>query len=147
METLKVSFDRNDLHTSYNYEVGFKFYLGYENNPAKQVSVLFPNLKWLQSKFGQNLENVNEGRLNEINNLQLCLKHNIPMYELENLKYYNEESGKYFRPSDKAGDKEWRNGDYVQRLVEYKPYELSEGGRKQFEANIANGLLILCELV
>lgn len=44
-----------------------------------------------------------------------------------------------------------RKGDYdmstgKKRLVEYKPYQLSETSRKEFTENISKGLLILCEL-
>ena len=147
MKPQQVIFDRNDALTAYNFEVGFKFYLGYANNPAKQVSILFPDLLWLKAKFGQTLENMNEGRENEINDLQKCLDHNVPMWEYPNLQYYKEDNGKYFRESTKSGDFEMRDGKYQQRLVEYIPYKLGEDGRKQFEANIAQGLYILCELV
>ena len=134
LETVKVSCG-SDLFKSVNYDMGKKYYLGYVSDIRKENSVYFPDLEWLKGVFGERLENLNEGRQNEIDNLKKCLKYNIPMRELN----YLQDDGTFRKQYEKqkyGQDKEY----------EYKPDRLSEDGRKQFQANIDLGLLVLCEL-
>jgi len=134
LDTVKVSCG-SDLFKSVNYDMGKKYYLGYVSDIRKENSVYFPDLEWLKGVFGERLENLNEGRQNEIDNLKKCLKYNIPMRELN----YLQDDGTFRKQYEKqkyGQDKEY----------EYKPDRLSEDGRKQFQANIDLGLLVLCEL-
>jgi len=145
MKPIEVKFDRKDVLLNYQYENGNVFYLGYENNPTRQVSVLFPNLDWLKKTFGEDL-NINDGRKNEIEILTFCLKHNIPRWEYNNIVNITTipVDGVYKRLSEK---RMIVDGEYIYPIIEYRPCKLSDGGRKQFKDNIANGLLVLCRMV
>jgi len=153
METINIPFDKNDVVDKYNYDNGKVFYLGYENEPTKRVSILFPNWDWVKERFGDNFERLNDGRKNEIAILQTCLKHNIPRYEYETIVNFDtaDSDGVYRRKQlNKQGNafvQEFVNGQFVDKVIVFKPTKLSDNGRQRFEENIAKGLLVLCRLV
>lgn len=143
METIKVLFDRANVVDAYNFEIGNVYYLGFENNVKWQESIMFPDLTWLQKRFGENLERVNDGRIQHIKDYTTCIEHSIRLYELPHLK--NMVDGKFWRPSDKNGDFDTKT--MQPRMVEYRPDRLDDEGKKMFQADIDRGLLVLCELI
>lgn len=153
MEITKVIFEDSNLSTSVCYDRGERFYIGFATNPSKQVSILFPDLTWIKKHFGDTFETLNEGRQNEIKNLKFCIEHNIPMWELSNIVNFDtvDSDGVYRRKEVKKSGigfvQVFVNGEYVDKVIEYKPYKLSEGGADQFQKNIDEGLHIVCELV
>lgn len=78
MEAIQIQPKATDLLSYVNLEMGRKFYIGYENEPERQVSILYPDWSWIKEHFGENFERLNDGRKNEIANLEFCLLHNVP---------------------------------------------------------------------
>jgi hypothetical protein len=140
-----VPIPKDDLLARVNYMQGKKYYLAFETNYEKAYSVYFPDLVWLKNVFGNELENLNEGRLNEIKHLKECIEYNIPMWELDTLKNITEENKKLLKEKGYILRSNQRK-NYGAELVEYRPHKLSEHGHKQFQENIDRGLLVLCEL-
>lgn len=141
MEVIDVKFDRSNVIDKYNYENGKVFYLGFENEPSKQYSIMFSNWDWVKKQFGDNFERLNDGRINEIANLKKCIEYNVPMWELSNIINFNMVNGKFQRYEVN------RFGNVTDKIITYNPYKLSSHGKKQFEENIARGLIVLCRLV
>lgn len=141
MKVIDVKFDRSNVIDNYNYEQGKIFYLGFENEPSKQYSIMFSDWDWVKKHFGDNFEHLNDGRINEIANLKRCIEYNVPMWELSVIINFNMVNGKFQRYEVN------RFGNVTDKIITYKPYQLSAGGKERFEKNIAKGLIVLCRLV
>jgi hypothetical protein len=139
MKVIDVKLDRSNVIDRYNYEQGKVFYLGFENEPTKQYSIMFSDWDWVKKHFGNDFEHLNDGRENEIANLKRCIELNVPMWELSNIISF--ENGIYKRYAVNS------HGNPTDKIITYKPYQLSSGGKEQFEKNIAKGLIVLCRLV
>ncbi len=140
IEVKQIPFDRSNILDQFNYDNHNRLYVALEKEPQRQYSILFNNLEWIKEHFGENAERLNDGRLQTIEDYKTCLRCNIPMWELSNAKWYNEETGKFIKPRE---DRKV----FQSETVEVKPYRLSDDGAKQFQAEIDKGLLIVCEMV
>jgi hypothetical protein len=149
-KAIDIYYDRENLLIDYNFNLGKIYYLGFVNYPSYQHSILFEDLSWLKSKFGKNLERINDGRKKTIEDLNKCLEHNVPMYELSVIENFDshDEDGMYYRESKQDWYKD-ENGKLVfgKKLIKYNPITLSEESRILFKKDICRGLLVLCKLV
>ena len=117
-----------------------RYYVGYENDPTKQCSVMFSDLKWLRKHFGVDrnedspitFDSLNAGRKNEILNYKNALIRNCAMWDMDCF-------------NDNNTVKTYEDDDGVTKT--YNFCELSEQGKQQFQTNIDKGLLVLCKLV
>lgn len=114
-----------------------RYYLAYETDYHRHVSIQFPDLKWIRKHFGVDKnegspvtsESLNQGRKFEIENLKRCIKANVPMWELGKVT----KEGK-IKINDETGEP-------------YHTYKLSKEGKEQFQRMIDKGLLVLCKFV
>jgi hypothetical protein len=114
-----------------------RYYIAYETDYQRHVSIQFPDLKWVRKHFGVDKnegspitsESLNQGRRNEIENLRLCIKANVPMWELDKVN-----ADGTIRINPETGEP-------------IHVYRLSKEGKQQFQRMIDKGLLVLCKFV
>jgi hypothetical protein len=135
--------ENDTLIANVNFERGNQFYFACEKEMNRPVSIYFPNWDWVKERFGENAERLNDGRLHEIEEYKKAIKYRLPMFELSNLKNYDESTGKFFK-QDEASQK---NKFIEAKLIEYYPQRLSSDAIKRFQDHVDKGLYVLCQLI
>ncbi len=116
---------------------GEKYYLAYDTNPKKPISLIFKDLTFFRKNFGVNhnenspitYESLNELRFKEINLYKLAIENIVP---LRDLSKFDKNGFLKLNPE---------TNDY------YKVDELSKEGQKWYKKFISIGFYILCEIV
>lgn len=114
-----------------------RYYMAYETDYQRHVSIQFPDLKWIRKHFGVDrnegspitTESLNQGRKFEIENLKRCIKANVPMWELDKVN-----ADGTIRINPETGEP-------------LHTYKLSKEGKIQFQKMINKGLLVVCKFV
>jgi hypothetical protein len=153
METVKIPLSNMDSLERYCFtERGEKYYLAFEREPNKPISVLWENLDFINKHFSDNgivtKDSLNGGRKNQIRDYELCLKHNCVVCELEKVDRETGELKTYVNDA----------GETVKRKIQYHLYNnripnsqtntnFSSKDNHYFNNEIAKGLIILCEII
>lgn len=130
------------------------YFLAYETNPEKPISVLWSDLKFVRKHFGTKKfdetanvtkKSLNESRSQNIDEMKKAIKLNVNLNDLKRLK----PDGSFGMCKNRNYNKLMPKGVRVDMREEipYEPKHLLGTVKQMYEDDIARGLLILCKYV
>ncbi len=135
------------------------YFLAYQTNPTRPISVLWADMHFLRKNFGINIltgvrpldinaiitdESLNHSRRARIAQIDRALKLDV---RVEHLEYFNDDDTvKTHRELNLDGKyNEYGTGIYVD--VPYKPAPMTKSYREYVLRDKANGLYVICKYV
>jgi hypothetical protein len=130
------------------------YFLAYESNIEKRMSVLWSDLKFVRKFFGvkrfdetSNVtkKSLNESRAANIEDMKLAIKLNVNLNDLKRLQpdgsfgMYENPNFNKLMPKGVAVD--------LRKEIPYEPKHLLGTEKKRYEEDIARGLYVLCMYV
>lgn len=148
-----------DFSTQYCVnERGEVYYMAYETNMEKPISVLWSNLEWLRRSFGVDRMNgvspasvksnitkasLNFSRSKNIADMKFCIEEKVHLRALE----YLEPDGSYGMVRNPAYGHIIDGKMSLTKEIPRTPEALTKSTKAYYEADIAKGLYVICKYV
>lgn len=131
------------------------YFMAHETNITKPISILFADLKWLRKFYGVTQfdeecdithESLNKRRIEQIETMKKALELNVNYYDYENMTNPDGTFKMKANHNYNKIDSETMTIDTRKEIPE-EPRNLTKGGRKLLETDIAKGLFVICKYI